>query len=218
MKTRTKIVAVAVAVLAVAGGGAAVAATEPWSPKAESDAIVNDVAGQLGVQPSALTDALKKALANRVDAAVADGRLTQEQAAALKERIEAGEFPLFGVPHVRGHGVHLGFGLDAAASYLGLTEAELRTELEAGSTLAEVAKEKGKSVDGLVQALKDDAEAKLDDAVEAGRLTEAQKDALLQDLEQRITELVNGELGPGFRGPGYGFRGVAPSALPSADA
>ena len=38
--------------------------------------------------------------------------------------------------------------LAAAATYLGLTEAELRTELQAGKTLAQVAKAKDKSVDG----------------------------------------------------------------------
>ncbi len=50
-------------------------------------------------------------------------------------------------------------GLDAAASYLGLSDEELRTELEDGSTLAEVAGEQDKSVDGLVTALVDSAKA-----------------------------------------------------------
>ena len=91
--------------------------------------------------------------------------------------------------------------LDAAASYLGMTEAELRAELEDGKSLAEVAKAEGKSVDGLVQALVAGAEKRLADAVADGRLTQAQADQIESDLEERVTELVNREPGTwrGFR-------------------
>jgi hypothetical protein len=202
--TKTKIVAGAVAAAAIAGGGAAVAATQLRSPSEESQAIVNDAAAQLGVQPQALSNALKKALENRVDAAVADGRLTKEQGDALKQRIESGKAPLFFGPGFGGpHRGHLG-DLEAAASYLGLTEDQLRTQLQSGKTLADVAKAQGKSVDGLIDALVADAKEHLDDAVADGRLTKAQEDQILADLKQRITDRVNGKLPqfndrPGFR-------------------
>ena len=204
--TKTKIVAGAVAAAAIAGGGAAVAATQLGSPKEESQAIVNDAAAQLGVQPQALSNALKKALENRVDAAVAAGRLTKAQGDELKQRIENGDVPLFAGPGLRGHGPlghHLG-DLDAAADYLGLSEDQLRTELQGGKTLADVAKERGKSVDELVDALVAAAKKHLDDAVADGRITKAQEDQILADLEQRITDRVNGKLPqfndrPGFR-------------------
>ena len=73
---RRKLVVGAAAALVVAGGGAAVAATQ-WSPKAESDAVVADAAKQLGVEPGELTDALERALENRIDEAVKDGRMTE---------------------------------------------------------------------------------------------------------------------------------------------
>lgn len=218
--TKIKIAAGAVAAFAVAGGGAAVAATQAWSPQEESQAVIDDAAGQLGIEPSELSDALEEALKNRVDQAVEDGRLTEEQADALKERIDSGDAPLifggFGGPGF-GHG-HFGHfaDLDAAATYLGLTEAELRAELEDGKTLAQIAKAEGKSVSGLVQALVKEAKARIDEAVADGRLTQAQADELEAGLEQRITDLVNGELhdpGPGFHhgfGPGSGFHGGAP--------
>ncbi len=90
MKVSRKIVIGAVAGLAVVGAGAAVAATQFGDPKAESEAIIKDAAGQLGVQPSQLSDALKKAYKNRIDAAVAAGRLTKEQGDAIKAQIDAG--------------------------------------------------------------------------------------------------------------------------------
>jgi hypothetical protein len=214
---KRKAIAGTVAALAVGGTGAGIAATKLGSsPSAESKAIVDDAAKQLGVQPSALSGALKKALTARVDAAVAAGRLTKEQGAELKARIASDDFPLFGSPGMGGghFGHHGGPGLDAAAKYLGLTEANLRTELESGKTLAEVAKAHDKTVDGLIAALKADAKQKLDAAVKAGRLTQAQETRMLADLDQRIGDFVNGKLmgrhQRGFGGPGRPDRDGAP--------
>ena len=95
-----KVFAGAAAALAVGGAGAGVAATKLTtnSPSEESKAIVNDAAKSLGVEPSKLSAALKKAYEDRIDAAVADGRLTKQQGAELKQRIESGDFPLVGPP------------------------------------------------------------------------------------------------------------------------
>lgn len=218
---RNKVVAlVAVLVVAVVvGAGAAIGATGALSPKEESAAVVDDAAEQLGVEPSELTAALKTALKNRVDAAVEAGRLTQAEGQAMKARIDAGEVPLVGFGpgpgfHHRHHGLR--GGLDAAAKYLGVTQAQLRTALAGGKTLAQVAKSKDKSVDGLVAALVADAKARLADAVKAGRLTQAQSNAIQADLQARITEMVNNAppARPEFRPrPGAGF---APPAEPAA--
>jgi hypothetical protein len=218
---KRKLVAGGVAIAAVAGGGGAIAATQLDSPSADSQAIINDAANQLGVQPSALSNALKKALENRVDAAVADGRLTKDQGDALKQRIESGDFPLLGgVPFGSGHFGHFApfVALDTAASYLGLTEAQLRTQLNNGKTLAQVAQAQNKSVDGLVNALVDGATKKLDSAVSAGRLTKSQEQSILADLKTRVTSAVNSAQFrihtddglPGFGGGFRHFRGGGP--------
>ncbi len=183
--------------LAAAGGGVAVAASGS-SPSEENQAVLNDAAKELGISPTKLSDALKKALSDRVDAAVAAGRLTQAAGDALKQRINSDDFPLFGGFH-RGFG-HFGFigKLSAAADYLGVTEAQLRSELESGKSLAQVAQAHGKSVDGLVDVLVAAAKEHLDQAVATGRLTKAQETEMLNDLRDRITNLVNStHLGPG---------------------
>jgi hypothetical protein len=192
-----KIAVGAVALTATVGAGGAIAATQ-LSPRQESQAVVNDAAEQLGVEPSELTAALKQALANRVDAAVADGRLTEAQGAELKERIHAGDVPLLGLGGPGfGHRGHHHFGqLAAAASYLGMTEANLRAALEDGKTLAQVARDRGKSVGSLVTAMTNAARADLNEAVQSGRLTDAQRDSIVNGLRTRITALVNGEIGP----------------------
>jgi uncharacterized protein YidB (DUF937 family) len=195
---KRKIVAGTVAAVAVGGAGAGVAATQfNSSPSQESKAVLSDAASRLGVKPSELSSALKKALEDRVDAAVAAGRLTKAQGDELRQRIESNDLPFFPAPGLLGpgfeHGPHM-HGIGVAASYLGLTEAQLFRQLDAGKTLAQVAKDQGKSVDGLVAALKADLKSKLDDAVSAGRLTKAQEDQILKDADQRISDFVNGKL------------------------
>jgi hypothetical protein len=190
MKRQHKIAIVVALALSVVAVGGAIGATQ-LTPKQESQAIINDAAGQLGVEPGELSDALQQALKNRVDAAVRDGRLTEAQGRELKERIDAGEVPFLGLPFHRHHGPFHG-KLEAAAEYLGMTQAQLREALEDGKTLAQVARDRDKSVDGLVDSLVEEAEQKLEDAVEAGRLTEAEKREMLSGLRDRITDLVNG--------------------------
>lgn len=215
---RNKVVAVIAALVVVVGAGAAVGATGALSPEEESAAVVNDAAEQLGVEPSELTAALKTALKNRVDAAVAAGRLTEAQGTAMKARIDAGGVPLTGFGggprfhHHHGPGLH--GGLDTAADYLGVTEAQLRTAFADGRTLAQVAKSKGKSVDGLVTALVADAKARLAEAVKDGRITQAQSNAMQAGLRARITYMVNNAPPPRpeFR-PGAGVVPAPESAV-----
>jgi hypothetical protein len=204
----------AAALVAVAGGGAAIAATQ-LTPKQESQAVLNDAAAELGVEAADLTEALKKALSNRVDAAVADGRLTKAQGEAMKQRIASGEVPLVGLggPGFGRGGPHHHAGLGAAASYLGMTEASVRTALENGQTLAQLAKARDKSVDGLVAAMTKAETAELDAAVKAGRLSDAHRDSIVARLKDRITGMVIGEVGPRF---GRGHGGEPPAEMGSA--
>ena len=197
---KVKIAGSVAALAAVLGGSAALAATQ-GSPTEESKAIVEDAAKQLGVSADALDAALKQALENRVDAAVEAGRLTEAQATELKQRIAAGDLPLVGIGPGAGHSRHHGFvDFAAAADYLGVKEAELRTSLRDGDTLAEIATANGKTASGLVDALVAAAKADLDEKVDEGRLTEAQRTSILADLESRIQDVVDGEFSFGFRG------------------
>jgi hypothetical protein len=193
MTKRTLVIGAAALVVA-GGGGAAIAASQ--SSSASPDAFVESLAEHLGVSTDELEDAAKAAAIDQVDAALAEGRITEEQAEELKERIEEGDAPLFGPPLVGGPDVHHGGvvfvdGLDAAAEYLGLGEEELRERLEEGQSLAEIARAEGKSVDGLKQALLDEAEQSVDEAVEDGELTRERADEILERLREHIDDFVD---------------------------
>ena len=205
-RKRKRIAAIGAAVtLAVAGGGAAYAAAT--GGQSQRDALIRDAAQRLNVTPDRLRSALDGAAADQLDQAVKDGRLTQQQADRIKARIRQGGLPLGPGPGLgfgRGFGPDgpgpVRMGLDVAARYLGLTPAALRRDLAGGKTLAQVARDEGKSVGGLEQALLDAARAGVDRAVADGRLTDAQRDDILRGLQAHVGDLVNGRLPrPGLR-------------------
>ena len=209
------------AVVAAVSGGAAYAASRDDSPQARNQAILNDAAGTLGVAPGKLSDALKKALENQVDAQVTAGTLTQERADAIKKRIEDGTLPIFGGPGFGGprghfdgprghfgwpgrgdHGPGFGFGFgfrgpalmagfEDVAAYLGLKPAEIATQLQSGKSLADIAKAQGKTVTGLETAITDAATKQLDAAVTAGKLTKDEETKVLSGLASHLDDLVN---------------------------
>jgi hypothetical protein len=211
LRTR-KALAIGIAALAVIGGGGAALAASGGSGS-PGQSFLDSVARHLGISSQKLQDATKAAAIDQVDAALKDGKITKAEADELKARIESGDFPpFFGPAPFFGHrfgpmggDFHGGpplFGdkLSAAAEYLGLTEAQLRTKLNSGQTLAQIAKAQGKSVDGLKQTILADAKKNLDQLVKDGELTQAEADAMYERLQSHVDDLVqHGMLRFGFR-------------------
>lgn len=189
-----------VAAAAIAAAGGAFAATKLDSPSARNKAVIADAAHRLHVSPGALSSALRHALDDQVNAAVAAGRLSKERGAELKARIDSGRLPLLG-PLGLGPRLGLGFpgrahgllraGLAAVTSYLGITPAQLRAGLAAGKTPAQLAREHGKTAAGLVAALVAAARTRLDRGVAAGRLSPREERRILARLETLIGSFVN---------------------------
>jgi hypothetical protein len=211
-----------VGLAALGGGGAAIAATkDSASPAAQTSAIAEDAAGQLGVTPAALTAAIKKAMVDQIEAQVTAGTITKAQATQMEARLANADAPLFALGGGHGKGDHGGRGhggpgggriaFDAAATYIGVTNAQLRTQLEAGKSLATIATDNGKTADGLEAALTTAAKQDLDAAVTAGRLTQAQEDKILAALPARLDHEIN-ETHTG----GHGDHGGPPPAAPSS--
>lgn len=109
------------------------------------------------------------------------------------------------------HGPGLKAGLAAAASTIGVSEEELRTALRDGQSIAQVAQSKDVDVQKVIDAMVAEAKAKLAEAVQNGRITQAQADAKAANLSERITTLVNRE-GLPTRGPGHRHGGRRPPA------
>jgi hypothetical protein len=203
---------IGVAGLAVlGGGGAAYAVTK--SKDNERQAYLGDVAKRLNVTPEKLNSALKGAFEDRLDAAVKAGRLTQAQADKIKKGFEQNGGPpvgpgfAFGAGGPGGPKVFRRFGgpihngLEAAAKYLDLTTPKLIDQLRSGKSLADIAGDQNKSVDGLKSAIKDDVKSHLDADVKAGGLQQSDENDMLRKLDDRLDEVVNHKgLAPRERG------------------
>lgn len=146
---------------------------------------------------------IKDALAGLVK----NGTITQAQADKVATTLDS-NLPKGGFG---GHGGRGGFGrgadLDTAASVIGITTDQLRTALDSGKTLAQVAQSKGVSQATLVDKLVAAEKTRISAAVKAGQLTQAQADTRIADLKTRITEQVTTTCAGGGRGPGGGHDG-----------
>lgn len=220
--SRRTIAGVVAGVAVLAGSGAALAHGGPGMPFGfgggpggggdNQTALLNDVAKNLNVSGTALRKAVKDALKARVDQQVTDGLLTKAQGDDVKSRIDSGAVHVGVGP--AGIGGGLG-AIDAASSYLGMTAAEIRTQLQAGKSLADIAKDKGKTSAGLQDAIVAKATTLLAAAVAAGDLTAAQRDTILTRVKNTVDEFVAQVHGAGGRlGKGAGLRpGPGPMGL-----
>jgi hypothetical protein len=90
--------------------------------------------------------------------------------------------------------------LAAASKVLGITEAELKTELEAGKSVADVAKAKNIDLATVKAALLAEAKAHIDAEVAAGKHTAAEGAAKLAEVTSRIDTMLT-TAGLPARGP-----------------
>ena len=183
---RTKLAAIVLTAGLTAAGGAALIpgsafAADP-SPSASTSATPAPTAADRAAdRVTRLTGALK--------GLVTDGTLTQAQADKVASTLSTSD-ALRGEGH-RGH--HGGGRLNPAtvAGILGITTDELRTQEQAGQTLAQIAASKSISKVDLINKLVDAGKTQLAADVTAGRLTQAQADAESSTLTAKVTKHVD---------------------------
>ncbi len=184
-RRRIAVAGAAVAALGLAAGGATYAATGGSEGGANALAEALNAREGTSLTGEDIQAAMKDVLKAHLDGAVAEGRLTQEEADRILERAGERGFALGGGP-----GVHLhhagGPFLGAAATAVGLSEGALREQLEDGKSLAEVAEARNVAKSKVVAAIRDEI---LDDPPPMGdRPTRA-------EATQMAQRIVNGEPG-----------------------
>ena len=117
-------------------------------------------------------------------------------------------------PPMYGRGLGLGTGgfggpqnslVAVAAKVLGMDQTALSAELNAGKTIADVAKAKNVAVDKIVTAFVDARAQVLKAAVDAKRITQAQADSTLAAIKAQAQKDVNAKLTPYAYGGGRGY-------------
>ncbi len=175
----------------------------------QSDYIAQ-LAGHLGISVQALQTAISATNMDELKKAVDSGAITQAQADKISAALQAGNTFFFGGHGPRTPGApggpagpgHRGpfFGgindaVGSVATFLGVTPAQLRTELEGGKSLADVATAHGKTRDELKAHLTTQANTRLDKAVADGKLTQAQADQLKSTLSSHLDQIIDARPG-----------------------
>jgi hypothetical protein len=114
--------------------------------------------------------------------------------------------PGVGFPALRGRGRLGAVALEPAAKALGISTDELKTDLANGQTIAQIAKTKNVDLNKVIDALVADASSRIDAAVKAGHLAQAQADSLKTKLKAAISMAVNNAFPKGPAGGGFGGR------------
>jgi polyhydroxyalkanoate synthesis regulator phasin len=221
MKLNRWIVLPAAGLAAVIIGVAAVEAApspsaSPTASKNYAQVFVDKLAGILHLTPAQTQDALKQAQLQTVDQMLKDGKITQQQADAMKARINAGQ-GLGGFGFGRHGGAKGGdralmndlktAELNAAASALHMSTADLQSALRSGKSLTDLETQQNVSDSAVKAAMKNAAKGVLDKAVKAGTITQAQADAILSrvgtglNFRQHKQEQESGETAPGGQAP-----------------
>jgi hypothetical protein len=138
------------------------------------------------------------------------GTITQAQADSVSGALVADHEARGG----RGSGGDKSARNEVLAQALGMSTDDLRTAVESGKTIAQIAADQSVDVQVVIDALTAQATTQIAEKVASGEMTQAEADVKLAELGTRITDMVNnprpaeGGRGKGGRGPG----GKAPAA------
>ena len=187
----------------------------------DSGKSLADVAKAQNVNVTAVINVIVAEMKAHIAEEVASGELTQAQADAklVEATVRATDMVNSVRPAGMGEGKHGGMGhggpaksLANIASVLKLTEAELKTQLDGGKSLAAVATAQNVNVQLVIDAVVAEMKAHIAEEVASGELTQAQADAKLAEATVRATDMVNcvrpAGMGEGKHGgKGHGGRG-----------
>jgi hypothetical protein len=173
--------------------------------------------------PQEFRQGREAAIKEQLKSLVADGTLTQAQADKVAAKLAAevprpGGMHRFGGPG-RDFGGPFGVGLqqleESTAKALGISADELRTQLRAGNSIADIAKKQNKSLDSVVAAIVQSARQQLAQAVQDKKITQETADQIAKNLPAQVKSFAeNGRMSLHFGGPGR-RDGAAPPAAPS---
>jgi len=150
---------------------------------------------------------------------LASGKITQAQATTKLASVTAKATErVNNLPPARGEGSRggpkgPGKNVAAIASVLKLTEAELKTQMQSGKTLAQIATAQSVSVQSVINVLVADMQAHIAEELASGKITQAQATTKLAGVTAKATERVNNlppARGEGTRGNHN--NGTAPNA------
>lgn len=167
----------------------------------KADKTLVEIANEHGVSEQTLKDSIIAQITNHIDECVAAGKITADKAEKMKvnlnERIgkminQKGLGDKKGMMRHKnaGHGI---FNNAELLTLLKIDAETLKTELQAGKTLAAIANEHGVSEQTLKDSLISQSTKRLDERVAAGEISADKAGQIKAGMDERITNMINGK-------------------------
>jgi polyhydroxyalkanoate synthesis regulator phasin len=178
--------------LASARGGqtSATASSTPAATNPYCQQYLQDLANRLGVSVSTLQQDKLGAAEDVLAQLVKDGKLTQKQADQIKQRLESHKACTGNGRGLWGRGIvmqtlkqYLPAAANQVAQGLHMTVDQLKTQLQAGKSLSDIATAQGVSSAQLHTLVTNTIQTTLNKAVSDGNLTQQQATDLMQKLQ-----------------------------------
>lgn len=174
-------------------------------PQLKEGKSIAQIAEEQGISTSVVVGELLVSVEERLDRAVADGKLSQEQAEEKLSKAEVRITEMVQNPALKGivgHEVNKIRKQDGRArqtrillhqvcQIVNLEHEELLTQLKEGKKIVEIAQEQGVSRDELLKSLVDTAQNRLDKAVSEGKLDEEKAAEIMSKIEDRLAKFVD---------------------------
>jgi transposase-like protein len=154
------------------------------------------IAKEHGVSEQELKDFMIQKMTLRIETSVKAGKMTSDQAEQMKANMEKrvtaminGEAPMH-----RGHqfGRHK-MDNSALLTLMNIDEATFRNELKAGKPLVAIANEHGVTEQALRETIIGQMNQRIQEAVKSGKLTADKAEKMKANMEQRVTDMINGK-------------------------
>jgi polyhydroxyalkanoate synthesis regulator phasin len=181
------------------------AASTPTATNPYCQQYLQDLANRLGVSVSTLQQDKLGAAEDVLAQLVKDGKLTQNQANQIKQRLQSHQACTGIAKGLRGRGVTLQslkqYLPDVAtqvAQGLHMTSTQLVSQLQSGKSLSQIATAQGVSSSQLQTIVTNAIQSAVNKAVSDGNLTQQQATNFMQMLQKHpnaLNRLLNGQLG-----------------------
>ncbi len=174
----------------VAVGGLTVAAINPLaSAGAQDGATTTTTAAPAKAGGQTLRDRVKvkdsKIVHDALASLVSDGTITQAQSEAVQARLEDTATKLRGERRAAVAARRQDL-VSTAATALGMTPADLKAEIKAGKTVAQVADEHHVDLQKVTDALTAEIDKAIDQAVTSGKIDQARADTMKSKVGPRV--------------------------------
>lgn len=154
------------------------------------------IAKEHGVSEKKLKSFIVDQRTKRIDEGVKAGRITAERADKMKNNMEQrvsdminGKAPMHRGDRMRHHM----FANEELLALLKIDAETMRNELKAGKTLVAIADERGVSEQQLKDVMVKSMTQRIDKGVETGRIAAEKAEQMKANLDQRVSDMINGK-------------------------